>query len=337
MENSRLLFACKVYRRPFRIPVRTSQGLWEAREGIFLRIEDENGRVAFGEIAPIERFGSETVAGALAWCATIGAQTERSRIQPVPRTLPCCAWAVASALHALEPAEPAGSPAGAKLAVCALLPTGKAALAHLEQHAGDGFTTFKTKIGAAEFATEVEMIERLVDNLPSGARLRLDANGALDVRSAIRWLDRAQSWPVEFIEQPLAVDARREMIALAHDHGVPLAIDEAVRTADDVKRWRDGGWPGIFIIKPALAGDPLGWMPEVALDPRQFVFSSALETEIGTVAGLRQALSSGSTRAVGYGVGTFFEDDGLGGGAGAPEIDVEAVSRRNLEEVWKRI
>ncbi len=352
MENLSLLFACKVYRRSFRVPVRTSHGLWEEREGILLRVEDERGHAAFGEIAPIEGFGTETVAGALAWCAAVAGRVDAGRLAQAPAGLPCTAWAVASALAALEAraageaeaaevgAESGGTAPmkpGRRLAVSALIPRGKAALAHLERQADAGFSTFKLKIGTADFATEAQEIARIVDNLPPGARLRLDANGSLDARAAIRWLDAAQAWPVEFIEQPLPVEARHETIALAHDHGVTLAIDEAVRTADDVKRWRDDGWPGVFVIKPALAGRPSDWLAEVAVEPSQFVFSSALETAIGARAGVLQAFDAGATRALGYGVGAFFDDDGLGGGVRQPEVTIADIARTDPEEIWKRL
>ncbi|MGH8021600.1 MAG: o-succinylbenzoate synthase [Opitutaceae bacterium] len=349
VDDVALLFAYKVYRRPFRMPVRTSRGLWQAREGILLRIEDECGRAAFGEIAPIEQFGTETLAGALAWCAAIAGRVNADRLAQAPASLPCTAWAVASALAALgtngadETRESgAGATAAAvnldrRLAVSALIPRGETALAHVRRCADAGFTTFKLKIGAADFATELREIERIVDALPSGARLRLDANGGLDARGAIRWLDAAQAWPVEFIEQPLPVEARRETIALAHDHRVTLAIDEAARTADDIKRWRDDGWAGVFVIKPALAGRPSDWLAEVAADPGQFVFSSALETAIGLRAGLLQAFESGATRALGYGVGAFFQDDGLGGGVAQPEITAADVAQMDVEKIWRSL
>jgi O-succinylbenzoate synthase len=346
VDDLPLQFSYKVYRRMFRVPVRTSQGLWEVRDGILLRVEDERGRIGYGEIAPIERFGTETVAGALAWCASLGARTTVGRATPPPSRLPCTAWAMACAVSLLEasdggeaqtPRDDAVVAQVKQLPVAALLPGGKAGLAQLERFAGEGFRTFKLKIGAGDFAGEVQHVARVVDLLPAGARLRLDANGGLDARTAIRWLDALQGRPIEFLEQPLPVEARRETIALAHDHGVPLAIDESVRTADDVKRWRDEGWPGIFVIKPALAGSPREWLEEVAVDPGQFVFSSALETDIGTRCGIAQAFAAGVDRALGYGVASFFEDDALGGGWTRPSVERADVGTEAFERAWKRL
>ena len=73
----------------------------------------------------------------------------------------------------------------------------------------------------------IGLVDRLVGRLPDRGTLRLDANGGLDIRAAERWLDAAEDWPVEFIEQPLAVDATIDLVRLAADHRVPVAIDES--------------------------------------------------------------------------------------------------------------
>jgi O-succinylbenzoate synthase len=51
MDSARL--ELRSYRRPFRQPLKTSHGLWSLREGILLRLTDAEGRVGWGEIAPI--------------------------------------------------------------------------------------------------------------------------------------------------------------------------------------------------------------------------------------------------------------------------------------------
>lgn len=343
VTGSSLRFAFKAYRRPFRVPVRTSRGVWEAREGIVLRLDREDGASGLGEIAPLESFGTETFAGALAWCATVSSRPELQRLREIPRHLPCCAAAVGAALRMLAvdsaPTAPAVQPKAAPrtLPVAQLLPTGAAAVDALARGADAGFTTFKLKIGAADFAVERVLVERLAAQLPKAARLRLDANGGLDARLAARWLAAAEAWPVEFIEQPLAAPATHDLLALAHDHPVPVALDESVRGADDIKRWRDLGWPGMFVIKPALAGPADELLREIAVAPDAFVFSSALETAVGTRAGLQLALASGTSRALGYGVGAFFNDDDLGGALSRPVFAASDLDAMQPEDVWNRL
>jgi len=339
VSEARLNFEFKAYRRPFRVPVRTSRGLWETREGLIIRVADDEGRVGFGEIAPISWFRTETFVGALAWCESLGREVDRERLLASGRGMPCCAAAAAAALDGmLLDGEAAPATAAPKrLAVAALLPSGWAALDAAERAGELGFTTFKLKIGVGDIQAEQSLIDRLVGRLPDRAQLRLDANGGLDSRAAARWLAAAEDWPVEFIEQPLPADERDELSRLAADHRVPVALDESVLTADDIKRWRDRGWTGVFVVKPALSGRADELCAEIAADPAPFVFSSALETDIGLAAGAGLALRCGITRALGYGTGAFFHDDQLGGSIAGPWFGPLELENINLAAVWKRL
>lgn len=326
-----MLFSFKVYRRPFRMPVRTSRGLWAAREGILIRIEYDDGAVTFGEIAPIDWFGTEAFIAALAWCQGIPSRCTADQLREIPARYVCCRSAVDGALRSLD----AGS--SVSLDVAFLLPGGGEAIDALERAADRGFRIFKLKIGATATGNEQDGIRRLIERLPEGGQLRLDANGGLDLRAAANWIRLAEDWPVEFIEQPLPVDAAEEMSALAQDTPVTLALDESVLTADDVKRWRDREWPGVFVIKPALAGSTSELLTEIAIDPAVFVISSALETDAGASTALRFAFDSGIKRALGYGVGLFFPNDGLGGSVERPSLTRNEVAAINAEDVWNQL
>jgi hypothetical protein len=111
-----------------------------------------------------------------------------------------------------------------------------------------------------------------------------DANGAWNRRSASLWLSRASERPVEFVEQPVAPSSKGAddtLLGLASDFPVPIALDESIVADGDVGRWLDLGWPGFFIIKPALLADPKGVLAHLAKAGARVVFSSSLETAIG--------------------------------------------------------
>jgi hypothetical protein len=93
----------------------------------------------------------------------------------------------------------------------------------------------------------------------------------------------------------------------------------------------------VFVIKPALAGDPRDLVREAVIEPGRFVFSSALETDIGLVAGLRLVFAAGVTRALGYGVGAFFAADDLGGGLVRPSISTSDIAALDPKETWNRL
>jgi O-succinylbenzoate synthase len=335
VDNPEPLFSFKAYRRPFRTPVRTSRGLWRAREGIIVRLERDDGALSFGEIAPIDWFGTESFVAALSWCSGISKRATPEQLSQIPASYCCCRSAVAAALRGLASDEVVtGADDGRSLEVAFLLPESPDALDALERAVDRGFRVFKMKIGIAAIEAEQDLVRGLVERLPDGGKLRLDANGGLDLRAASEWVSAAEDWPVEFIEQPLSADAAEELSALARDTPVTLALDESVLSADDVKRWRDRGWAGVFVIKPALAGSLADLSTEIAIDPGAFVISSALETNAGATSALGLAFDTGIKRALGFGVGSFFPDDGLGGGIGRPRFDRTELITINPEDVW---
>jgi O-succinylbenzoate synthase len=224
------------------------------------------------------------------------------------------------------------------LPVAALLPAGRAALATVMPKAEAGFRTFKWKVGVGAPADELALLDDLCAKLPGGARLRLDANGAWDRRAAERWLGRVASLPVEFIEQPIAAGAGGAedlLLGLAGDYPTPLALDESVIADGDVERWLNAGWPGFFVIKPALLADPAGALAKLEKAKARVVFSSALETAVGAQAALRHAFAwEGEPRALGFGVWPLFQDTRCDGPPAAPFLHAAEVDRLNPEAVW---
>ena len=325
-----------LYRRyclPFQVPVRTAHGVWAKRQGLIVRLEAADGRVGYGEVAPIPWFGTETIEEAEAALGVLGEWVSPEQLAAVPAKLGCLRFALASARMEKQPVSSHGY-----LSVAALLPAGRAALAQIGPKAELGFRTFKWKVGVGDIADELSLLEDVLGELPSGAKLRLDANGAWDRRQAARWLERAAERPIEFIEQPVAADSRGAadvLRGLAGDFPTPIALDESLVGAGDVERWLAADWPGIFVIKAALLGDPAPVMARLATAKADVVFSSALETAVGARAALQIAFAwTGKPRALGFGVWPLFTQSVFDGPFSAPFIRTEDVERLNPEAVW---
>jgi O-succinylbenzoate synthase len=267
-------------------------------------LQDQDGRTGYGEIAPIPWFGTETLNSARFQLGLLGAEVHPETVLAIPASHPCCQAALGAAMEDLQGAP---YPSGRRLPVSALLPMGDEAAPTLEERLTEGFVTAKIKIGVEDRDLEMSRVEALCGLLPDGGRLRLDANGGLDRSSAPAWLDFVAALPVEFLEQPFPPSDPDGLIGLAEDFPTPIALDESVVGVDDLKRWRDRGWPGFFVIKPSLAGPPAALRAEMG-DDDVFVFSTAMETPIGHHAALRTAFLSASRRALGFGVGAFFAD-----------------------------
>ncbi len=331
-----LRFAFRRYSLPFRAPVRNGHGIWPERQGLYVRIEDADGRVGFGEAAPVPGFGSETVDADEAFCAALGDTVDAGVLARIPAGLDSLRGALAVAGGRHQPA-----PRNASLGVAALLPAGVRALEESGPKADAGFRVFKWKVGVGDARDEMGILDDLLGRLPSGSRLRLDANGAWDRRTAERWLDRAAGLPVEFVEQPVSGGSQssRDLLrGLAADYPTPIALDESIASDADVALWIDAGWQGFFVVKPSLLGDAAAALERLAAVNARVVFSSALETALGARSGLAFAFAwPGAACALGFGVWPLFSDPRFDGPFSGPFLHHADVERINPEALWNAL
>ncbi len=354
-------FEYRRYALPFRAPVRTAHGAWPVREGVLVRItprERGDGKMdapasGWGEAAPIPWFGTESVEEIEAACRGLAEWGEAARFAAVPARLACLRHALAMAMENLRASDlpaaagdpgqagPSGAGRAAAWGVAALLPAGRAALAAIGPKAEAGFRVFKWKVGVGDVSDELALLDDVCAVLPAGAKLRLDANGAWDRRRAERWLERCADRPVEFLEQPVAATARGAddlLLGLAGDFPTPIALDESLVGEGDIARWLGAGWPGIFVVKPALLAEPRAALARLATAQARVVFSSALETAVGAQAALRLAWSwPHERRALGFGVWPLFAEARCDGPAAAPFLRREDVERIDPEAAWNAL
>jgi O-succinylbenzoate synthase len=271
--------------RPFTLPLRrplvTARGGLGTKRGWLLRLLTPEGAVGWGEAAPLDGdlIPLERALPAVAAQPTVAALEALLPSLPLP-----LAFALGAALAEIEglPARrwrPAPAPAR-------LLPAGEAALAALaafpamDAVAAEGCPpVFKWKVAVAAEARERQLLELLLQRLPSGSQLRLDANGGWDRPTAGRWAERLVGEPrLAWLEQPLAANDRAGLMALAERFpSLPLALDESLVLHPE---WR-GSWRGWQVRRPSQEGDPRPLL--VALEQGQpgLMLSTAFETGIG--------------------------------------------------------
>ncbi len=343
-----------------------------------LRLENEAGRAEYGEAAPVPGFGGGTADDAEQLLRGLGSADQSTgarkvladELAEVVGQGGCAGFALECALVDFRRLDATvgrvgdlATANGAEenrsqlseladsipefLPVAALLPAGRGALARIAPLAEAGFRTFKWKVGVAPVGEELPLLDDLCAELPGGARLRLDANGAWDRRAAERWLERCAERPVEFVEQPCfaeasqgtALQGRTEdlLCGLAEDYPTPLALDESLAGTGDVERWLAAGWHGVWVIKPSLlvGAETLAQLRAAKAD---VVFSSALETAVGARAALRVAFAwDKNQRALGFGVWPLFQDGRFDGPALAPFLWHRDVERINVEAAWNAL
>jgi O-succinylbenzoate synthase len=299
-------------------------------------MEASDGSVGFGEASPLPTPASESVDELEAFCRSLGERITEDLDRLVPGRFP-------TLRNALECARGIGfgSPRHSSLGVAALLPPGRTAPEVAAEKAEVGFRSFKWKVGVEDARDEMAILDDLLAELPSGSKVRLDANGAWTLKTAERWLDYCSARPVEFVEQPVGPELRScddILRGLAADYPVPIALDESIRSDDDVDRWLALGWPGVFVVKPSLLRDAGGVIGRLAESKARVVFSSALETGLGAYFALRRAFSwPDAMPALGFGVWPLFEESLFDGPSTAPFIRVEDVDRFNPETLWNAL
>ncbi|MBW4441033.1 MAG: o-succinylbenzoate synthase [Plectolyngbya sp. WJT66-NPBG17] len=319
-------FEFRTYKRLFRQPLKTHHGIWSVREGILVRLEDESGRVGFGEIAPLEWFGSEPIDDAISFCRNAPSSIDSDWIRDIP--FPACQFGFESAAL-LDSGSPLNPPSLGDFESRKLLDH-SGLLARTQDWRElweQGYRTFKLKIAIASIEIEIAMVESLLNQLPKDAVLRLDANMGLSEFETHQWLEFCDRYNIEFIEQPMRVDQFETMLKLSQQYRTPIALDESVSNLAQLRDCYDRGWRGIFVIKPAIAGFPSQLRQFCQEHQLDTVFSTVFETAIGRRMGLQlaaelsEACSALRVRAVGYGTSHWFDE----------------LNSEDFEELWNSL
>lgn len=93
---------------------------------------------------------------------------------------------------------------------------------------------YKIKVGTAD---DIAIVKALREN--TNSVLRVDANAAWDVETALKLIPQLKELGVEFIEQPLAKDNWDGMAVLFRESPLPLIADEACVFETDVDKCKD--------------------------------------------------------------------------------------------------
>jgi o-succinylbenzoate synthase len=103
-----------------------------------------------------------------------------------------------------------------------------------------GFGTLKFKVGF-EVKGDLERLRGIQKTRNPGVRIRIDANQGYDYDQARSFLTELDPEGIELFEQPLATDAWDEMSRLSEIRTVPLMLDEAISSEEDLDRTIETG------------------------------------------------------------------------------------------------
>jgi O-succinylbenzoate synthase len=304
----------KPYRRKFLRPLQTCYGLWSWREGALIRFTHRTGAYGYGEVAPIPWFGTESLSEALDCLQGKTGWLSAPDLLDIPDSLPATQFAVETALNritgvAQSEERPGTESVDASISrgdICGLLPAGEQALQVLPQRLQQGCRARKWKIGVFPLEQEIAWLKTLATYADSCCSLRLDANGGLTQTQAEIWLETCDvlntaakqsqfsnqdeatvqcsqkiDRPIAFLEQPLPSEQVEAMKQLCEQFQTPIALDESATTVAKLKQLLVEDWPGLVVIKPAIAGFPSQLGQIITPLKTRVIFSSAFETVIG--------------------------------------------------------
>jgi O-succinylbenzoate synthase len=117
--------------------------------------------------------------------------------------------------------------------------------------------------------------------------LRVDANGAWDVDTAIEMIGRLARYDVAMVEQPVAsID---DLARVRRAVSVLIAADECVRSIDDARRVRALDAADVIVVKQQPLGGVRAALEVVEAAGVPAIVTSMMETSVGLAAGVALA------------------------------------------------
>ena len=174
-----------------------------------------------------------------------------------------------------------------------LAPDVSAALALLS-----GCATIKVKVGDER---SIDRVAAVRSACGPQVKIRVDANGAWDVETAIRMLSHLAVYDIELAEDPVA--SLEELVALRGRAGMPVAAESCIRTTADAQRLHQLEAADAIVLKPQRIGGVREALRAAEASGVPAIASSALETSVGLAAVVALA-SSLPDAPFAHGVGT---------------------------------
>ncbi|MFN2607349.1 MAG: enolase C-terminal domain-like protein [Acidimicrobiales bacterium] len=175
-----------------------------------------------------------------------------------------------------------------RVAVNALVPAlaPDAAAAAAAAAVAEGSRCVKVKAGA-EPGFGVDRVVAVRDAVGPAVGVRVDANGAWDVDTALSVLARLAPYDLELAEDPVA--GLEDLARVRRRSPVPVAADEGVRSVGDARRLARLAAADVVVVKVQPLGGVAAAMAVVEAAGVPAVVSSLYETSVGIAAGVALA------------------------------------------------
>lgn len=147
-----------------------------------------------------------------------------------------------------------------------------------------GYPAVKVKVG---FDGDIDLVAAVRDAVGPRVALRVDANGAWDVDTALSRLAGLGRYDLELAEQPVAT--LDDLARLRRRTNVPIAADECVRAPRDARRLRELQAADALVLKVQPCGGVRAALALAELAGVPAIPTSMHETSVGVAAGVALA------------------------------------------------
>lgn len=291
--------------KPFNVklthPFRTSIGEISERTGFYLSIEDELGNKGIGEISPLPGFSKESyndIEKELHYLCNFICEKEfdinsidEIQFGGMNSLVPSIQFGLEqslinlllqrnnSRLNSLN-----GDVIKERIEVNSLIDMAEKdeVLEKVFHSVNSGYNTIKLKIGRKNFFDDLRLIDLIRNKVPDKIQLRLDSNGAWDIDNAYDYLNKLSIYNIQYIEDPCKhTDC---LIKLSSVSPIPIALDLAVNSLNELSKHISSGVFRFLIVKPMLLGSItklISLIKTAESKKINIIISSAFETPLG--------------------------------------------------------
>ncbi|MEE8430221.1 MAG: o-succinylbenzoate synthase [Candidatus Desulfatibia sp.] len=310
------------FRLKLKQPLTLKNKILRFREGFVVRLADESGNHGWGEISPLIGFSRETIEQAGRELALLPSTITGCAIPPnvellnggfedwlggfnlsasvrfglESAVLNMQAMSKQLGLHRLLDAK-----AAARVAVNALL-SGTREQIEVKANAllGKGYRAFKLKVGRLSLDEDIEMVAGVRNIIGQDTLLRLDANRTWNLDDALKFMQRAVQFNINYIEEPLQSFYQLKKLMQDCSPPLPVALDESLLEISPPELPLLPALKAI-VIKPTLLGFERAMRFARAAQDNGItpVISAAFESSLGllALASMAAVINHGQTPA----------------------------------------
>ncbi|AWI26542.1 o-succinylbenzoate synthase [Flavobacterium pallidum] len=186
----------------------------------------------------------------------------------------------------------------------------------IEEKIHAGFSCIKLKIGAIDFEKELGLLRFIRSHFtPEQIEIRVDANGAFSLDSALYKIIQLSEFKLHSIEQPIPKNHTDSMAGLCKSTSLSIALDEElIGVADYAEKENllQKILPQYIILKPSFIGGFRGTTEWIELAEKYNIgwwVTSALESNIGLNAIAQWTYTLQNPMPQGLGTGALYSNN----------------------------